>query len=58
MPFIGPVGETNVVAATGHYRNGILLGPITGKMIARGVIDDDWSDVPAEFSPERLLVPA
>ena len=51
-------GETNVVAATGHYRNGILLGPITGEMVARGIIDGDWSDVPAEFSPERLLVPA
>ena len=58
MPFIGPVGDTNVVAATGHYRNGILLGPITGELVARGIIDRDWSGVPDEFLPERLLTTA
>jgi glycine oxidase len=54
MPYIGPVAGTNVVAATGHYRNGILLGPITGQWIASGVLDGDWSGVPDDFSPSRL----
>ncbi len=57
MPFIGPIGETGVVAATGHYRNGILLGPLTGALVASGILDSDWSETPAEFSPERLLRP-
>jgi glycine oxidase len=54
MPFIGPIADTNVVAATGHYRNGILLGPLTGKLVAAGILDGDWSEAPVEFSPDRL----
>jgi len=52
-PIIGPVPGTNVVAATGHFRNGILLGPITGQWIARGICENDWSGVPPEFRFER-----
>jgi glycine oxidase len=55
MPYIGPVDGTNVIAATGHYRNGILLGPITGRWVAAGVLDGDWSGVPEEFSPSRVV---
>jgi len=54
LPIIGPLEGTNVVAATGHYRNGILLGPMTGALVARGIVDGDWSDVPASFSPARF----
>ncbi len=54
LPIIGPLPDSNVIAATGHYRNGILLGPITGAAVARGVTTDDWSAVPAEFAPERF----
>jgi glycine oxidase len=53
MPIIGPIADSNVVAATGHYRNGILLGPITGRWIAAGIVDGDWAGVPAEFDPAR-----
>lgn len=54
LPIIGPVAGTNLVAATGHYRNGILLGPVTGKIVAHGIATGDWRDVPAEFSPRRF----
>ena len=55
LPIIGPLpGWTNVIAATGHYRNGILLGPITGRLVARGILDGDWSETPSEFSPARF----
>jgi glycine oxidase len=55
LPIIGPLPEwPNVVAATGHYRNGILLGPLTGKLVAHGITTGDWSDVPAEFDPARF----
>ena len=55
LPIIGPLpGWSNVIAATGHYRNGILLGPLTGKVVANGVTRGEWGDVPAEFSPLRF----
>lgn len=53
-PIIGPVFDTNVVAATGHYRNGILLGPLTGTVVAEGVVESDWTAVPEAFLPERF----
>jgi glycine oxidase len=55
LPIIGPLPEcVNVAAATGHYRNGILLGPLTGRVVARGVLEGDWSGVPPEFAPSRF----
>jgi glycine oxidase len=54
LPIIGPLAAyPNVIAATGHYRNGILLGPLTGRMVAEAVSGGDWSGVPGEFSPAR-----
>jgi glycine oxidase len=56
LPMIGPLaGWPNVIAATGHYRNGILLGPLTGELVARGIAAGDWSAVPPEFDPARFL---
>jgi glycine oxidase len=35
LPIVGPVPECRgLVAATAHYRNGILLGPLTGDAVA------------------------
>lgn len=35
-PIIGPVpGYRNLVIATGHHRSGILLGPLTGSLVAQ-----------------------
>ncbi len=35
LPVLGPCEEIRgLVFATGHYRNGILLAPITGELIA------------------------
>jgi glycine oxidase len=57
LPIIGPVpGLANLVAATGHYRNGILLGPLTGRVVADGLVQGDWSGVPQVFSPARFLM--
>jgi glycine oxidase len=53
-PIIGPVPGTNVIAATGHYRNGILLAPLTARFIARGICDGDWDAVPSDFLPSRF----
>jgi len=54
LPIVGPIRDTNVVAATGHYRNGILLGPITGAWIAAGITNATWDAVPVEFRHERF----
>lgn len=55
LPIIGPVpGIANLIAATGHYRNGILLGPLTGHVIANSLTRNDWRGVPVAFSPARF----
>lgn len=56
FPAIGPIpGLEGLIIATGHFRNGILLGPLTGQIVAdlvRG-IPSQWDIAP--FSTERLL---
>ena len=54
-PIIGRVpGKDNVLVATGHYRNGILLGPITGRLIAQ-LVTEGKTETPLEpFSPSRF----
>jgi len=38
LPYIGPVDDLpGLVLATGHFRNGILLAPITAKLVAEVV---------------------
>jgi len=40
QPIIGRLpGKENVYVATGHFRNGILLAPITGKLVADMVLE-------------------
>jgi glycine oxidase len=34
VPLIGPSGVEGIVWATGHYRNGILLAPLTAELVA------------------------
>ncbi len=34
LPILGPSALKDVVYATGHYRNGVLLAPITAKIVA------------------------
>ncbi len=49
-PIIGPIGGyENVTAATGHHRNGILLAPITAKLVAECVLDRQTSIALAPF---------
>ena len=61
-PLLGPSGAPGVVLATGHYRHGILLAPVTADELAasldasldgRGASDHETSDWLAPFSPLR-----
>ncbi len=45
-------GHDNVVLASGHYKNGILLAPITGKLIAELLITGKPSLSLDPFSPK------
>jgi glycine oxidase len=40
--------------ATGHYRNGILLAPITGELIAAAIVDNVIPPNLNVFSPDRF----
>ncbi|MGG6241145.1 glycine oxidase ThiO [Nodosilinea sp. AN01ver1] len=37
-PILGPGPAANLTLATGHYRNGILLAPITAQLVAQSVL--------------------
>ena len=39
LPVLGPCGEIDgLFFATGHYRNGILLAPLTGELISKAIV--------------------
>ena len=44
----------NVIYATGHYRNGVLLAPVTAQLIADLVLDDREDALLAPFTPARF----
>ena len=55
LPIIGPSSTMrHVFHATGHYRNGILLTPITGELIADAVVNGTAPASLNIFSPERF----
>jgi glycine oxidase len=55
LPVLGPCeGVEGLFYATGHYRNGILLAPITGELIAKGIVGGATAPLLAAFSPERF----
>lgn len=55
LPVLGPDGESEgLFYATGHYRNGILLAPITGELIAAAIVDHATPPGLAAFSPQRF----
>ena len=55
MPILGPAaGWDNVWLATGHYRNGILLGPYTGRLVAESMAAGAVSDALQPFLVSRL----
>jgi glycine oxidase len=55
LPVLGPDHEVDgLFYATGHYRNGILLAPITGELIAAAIMDRATPPMLAAFSPKRF----
>ena len=58
LPLLGRIPEREgLIVATGHFRNGILLAPITGKLIAELIVEGKPS-VPLDgFRPDRPFQP-
>ena len=56
LPAIGPLPDwDNVSVAAGHYRNGILLAPITAKLVAAQIFNQPSPLPPEPFYPARLI---
>jgi len=56
LPYIGHLPEApNVIVATGHLRNGIMLAPITAKIVTALVSEEKWPTSLLPFSPTRAL---
>jgi glycine oxidase len=55
LPVLGPCAEIGgLYYATGHYRNGILLAPITGELIATAIVEQAFPSEWEIFSPDRF----
>ncbi|MGH9733652.1 MAG: glycine oxidase ThiO [Candidatus Acidiferrales bacterium] len=55
LPILGPTDIHGLVIATGHYRNGILLAPITAKLVVPWALGLDVDRNVAAFSPMRFV---
>jgi glycine oxidase len=53
LPLIGPSGVDGLTLATGHFRNGILLAPITAEIVAAVIGGRRAPLALAPFSPLR-----
>ena len=53
-PVLGPSNVVGLHLATGHYRNGILLAPVTAEALVASLTDDKLPREAAPFSPERF----
>lgn len=54
LPLMGPAGPKGLWLASGHFRNGILLAPITGDLMVTAMLTGDtpgplWPFLPTRF---------
>jgi glycine oxidase len=57
-PIIGPSSVEGLIWATAHWRNGILLAPITAEAVLETLTEGDVPEIFAPFSPARFTEPA
>jgi len=54
LPILGPTNMEGLLIATGHFRSGILLTPVTARLVGEWIttqkVSEDW----APFSPMRF----
>jgi len=54
LPIIGPTDVGGLLIATGHFRSGVLLTPITAKLIGEFIAEKTPSVAWEKFSPMRF----
>lgn len=55
LPLLGPLKtHPRIVVAAGHYRNGILLAPLTADIVSRLILDNDRDPVLDQLNPGRF----
>jgi glycine oxidase len=54
LPILGLTETGGLILATGHYRNGILLAPVTAKLVRDWVLQGRTSFDTEAFSPVRF----
>jgi glycine oxidase len=55
LPILGPSRVLpNLMYATGHYRNGILLAPLTARLVADAMLENLVDPAMAKFGPGRF----
>ena len=55
-PIIGPLEEVSkdIICNFGHYRNGILLAPITSQIVSQYIFEEKITEEHKFFSPKRF----
>ncbi|MBP2681648.1 MAG: glycine oxidase ThiO [Candidatus Krumholzibacteriota bacterium] len=56
-PLIGPTEIGDLYYATGHYRHGILLAPVTAYALCDMMLEGETPELLAPFRPSRFLKP-
>jgi glycine oxidase len=55
LPIIGALnGAPNIMYASGHYRNGVLLAPLTARLVADAMLDGRVDPLMAPLAPSRF----
>lgn len=57
-PLLGPTALPGLHLATGHYRNGVLLTPVTGDAMGQLLETGELPDDARPFTPERFVRPS
>ncbi|MGW0707777.1 glycine oxidase ThiO [Streptomyces sp. NPDC002643] len=53
-PLLGPTELDGLLLATGHYRNGVLLTPVTGDVMAHALTTGELPQEARDFTPLRF----
>lgn len=53
-PLLGPTALPGLQLATGHHRNGVLLTPVTGDVMAASLTGGELPEVARAFTPHRF----
>ncbi|WP_329394151.1 glycine oxidase ThiO [Streptomyces lydicus] len=56
-PLLGPTALPGLQLATGHFRNGVLLTPVTGDAMAEALATGSLPEEARPFSPQRFSTP-